>query len=277
MSEQEDPRLAVEIGGESVGAHLDHAIEQGAIVRYDDGSLGFPNDREQSALVGRNGGFLQKLGAYRPSCGFLNDFLFDHAYAEAAVPFGCRNCFKIKIVSDTLRALMSVKDIAESSGHTTKSGPEVDNPTNQALYATYLYFDGLGQARQAYKGIRESIDRHGNLGPGIVMTIKRGCSNYERACGPSDRYSFDPRLEAVEKYLSQRFAKRPRSPLHQEMVDAMRMLRMVQTAYRIGDETYADFTDGTPLYPPLVSYAPDETEAPLEEHAGGPAGSDHVA
>jgi hypothetical protein len=265
MSEKDDPQLAMQIGGRSVGANLDRAIEHGAITRHDDGSLGFPKIQEQSNTVGRNGGFLQKLGAYRPSCGFLNDFLFDHVYNQGAVPFGCRNCFKIKIVSDSLRALMFVKDIAESTGHTTKSGPEVDNPTNQALYATYLYFDGLGQARQAYKSIRESIDQHMDLGPGIVMTIKRGCSNYERACGPSDRYTFDPRLEAVEAYLFQRFAKRPRSPASQEMVDAMRLLRMVQTAYRIGDDTYKDFTDGAPLYPPLVSYSPD---GPAAEQAG---------
>ena len=73
--------------------------------------------------------------------------------------------------------------------------------------------------------------------------------------------TFDPRLEAVEAYLLQRLAKAPPSRLSQEMVDAARLLRLIATAYRIGDETYRDFTDGAPLYPPLVSYAPEEQPA----------------
>jgi hypothetical protein len=35
----------------------------------------------------------------------------------------------------------------------------------------------------------------------------------------------------------------------------MRMLRLVQIAYRIGDPTYKDFTGGNPLFPPSVDHA----------------------
>jgi hypothetical protein len=257
MSEQDDPRLAVVVAGRSVGAHLDRAIEAGVVIRYDDGGLGFADGGDSNNTVGRNGGFIQKTGQYRPPCTFLNRLLFEQAYAEAAVPIGCRNCYKIKVASGSLRQLMKMKDIAEASGYTTKSGSEVDNPTNSQLYNTYLYFDGLDQARRAYPGIRESIDRDPALGGGVVMTIKRGCSNYERKCGPSDQYAFDPNLEAVESYLLSRFAKRAPRDASSQVVDALRVLRMVETAFRIGDETYKDFTDGQPLYPPLVSYSPE--------------------
>jgi hypothetical protein len=105
------------------------------------------------------------------------------------------------------------------------------------------------------------------------MTIKRGCSNFERKCGPSDQYTFDPRLEALEAYLLQRFVKRPKAKtVPKEMVNAMRLLRMIETAYRIGDETYKDFTGGKPLFAPLVSYAPDEAGAgsqPVAAHQDG--------
>ena len=259
MSERDDPRLALEIAGESIGAHLDRAIERGAVIRHDDGSLSL---RQFDGEVDRRGRFIVKRGKTRRPCRFLNDFLFTHVYARETVPFGCRNCFKIKVASNTLRALMAVREIAEATEHTTKSGAEVDNPTNQQLYGTYVYFDGLDNARQAYEGIRDQIDRHDHLGPGVAMTIKRCCSNYERKCGPSDQYTFDPRLEAVEAYLLQRFV-RDQTPkkLPEGMTNALRVLSMVETAYRIGDDTYKDFTDGKPLYPPLVNYAPKEEEA----------------
>jgi len=262
MSERDDPRLAFEIGGQSIGAHLDRAIERGAVIRHDDGTLSLRQSGDGAGEVDRRGGFIVKRGLTRRPCRFLNDFLFAHVYAQGTVPLGCRNCFKIKVASSTLRALMAVKEIAEATEHTTKSGPEVDNPTNQQLYGTYLYFDGLESARQAYGGIREQIDQHEHLGPGVAMTIKRGCSNYERKCGPSDQYTFDPRLEAVEAYLLQRFVKdQPPKKLPERMTNALRILSMVETAYRIGDDTYQDFTDGKPLYPPLVSYSPHDEKA----------------
>jgi hypothetical protein len=267
VAEADDPRLAIVVGGESVGANLDRAIEAGAIVRGDDGRLSHPSGQGSAGVVGRNGGFIQKLGDYRPPCGFLNNFVFDHAYAEQAVPFGCRECFKIKVVSNNLRRLMDVKEIAEATGHTTKSGTEVDNPTNPHPYATYLYFRGLEEARNAYPGVRRSIDGRADLAPGVAITIKRGCSNYERKCGPSDQYTFDPRLEAVEAYLHQRFKKPDASPVNAETLDAMRMLRMVKTAYRIGDDTYRQFTGGQPLFPPVVAYPP-EADAPAPQPSG---------
>ena len=33
---------------------------------------------------------------------------------------------------------------------------------------------------------------------------------------------------------------------------ALRMLRLIEIAYRIGDETYKDFTGGKPLFAPMV-------------------------
>jgi hypothetical protein len=88
------------------------------------------------------------------------------------------------------------------------------------------------------------------------MTIKRGCSNYERKCGPSDRYTFDPGMEAAEAYLAERFVnERPAKRHAPEAVAAMRKLRLVQIAYRIGDPTYKDFTGGKPLFAPSVDHA----------------------
>jgi hypothetical protein len=256
--EADDPRLQVEVGGRTVGERLDAAIARGEVLRDAAGRLSLPTATAPGDDVGRKGGFIGRRGETDPFCGFLNGFLFAQAYGEAAVPFGCRRCFKIKVATRSLRALMAMKAIAEATRFTTKSGADVDNPANPHVYGTYLYFDGLDQAREAWRELRAAIDAHPALGPEVVATIKRGCSNYERKCGPSDRYAFDPRLEAAEASLAERFVDdRPPRGASKAAVHALRMLRLVQTAYRIGDETYADFTDGKPLFAPPVSYATD--------------------
>ena len=262
--ERDDPNLALIVGGRSVGEHLDAAIERGDVIRRGDGGLALAKPQSERDEVGRKGGFLGRAGANDRPCGFLNGFLFDNAYGQTQVPSGCRACFKVKISTRSLRALMAAKEIAETTPFTTKSGAAVDNPANSDRYSTYLYCDGLDEARTAYQGLRQVIDGDARLGPDVEITIKRGCTNYERKLGPSDRYAFDPGLEAVEAHLAQRFRDdRPERKASKAAVASLRMLRLIRTAYRIGDETYRDFTDGKPLVEPLISYSP-EPEPPAE-------------
>ena len=103
------------------------------------------------------------------------------------------------------------------------------------------------------------IDAHPKLGPGVKAVIKRGCTNYEHSCGPSDKYTFDPRLAEIEDYFFAQFAEnKPKT--NKEFDDADKLLKMVRTAYRIGDDTYKDFTGGKELFPPTVTYDPDDSE-----------------
>jgi hypothetical protein len=278
MSEADDPRLGLVVGGRSIGANLDAAIERGALARDAEGRLrlaerGYrrtgdagdagelaedtsPAGASLQAEAERGAGFLYRRRGEPLPCAFLNHFLFGQAYARAAVPLGCGACFKVKISTRTLRALMSAREIAERTDFTTKSGAQVDNPTNDSVYSTYIYVSGLEAARAVHASLRPQIDADPNLGAGVGMTVKRGCSNYERKCGPSDRYTFDPGLGAAEAYLAERFvSERPPKRHAPEAVAAMRMLRLVQIAYRIGDPTYKDFTDGKPLFPPSVDHA----------------------
>ena len=46
----------------------------------------------------------------------------------------CRDRFKIRITTRSLRALVAAKEIAEATPFTTKSGPDVDNPHNPSLH-----------------------------------------------------------------------------------------------------------------------------------------------
>ena len=243
--------LSIEIGGKTIGDRLAEAIAAGHVIVRPDGKFELAKQKPQD--------FIQKLGEFGRPCGFLNGFMFSHVYGKAAVPFGCRNCYKVKVTPSTLRQLMAVKEISKEFSCAAKSGAEVNDSDNQSLYGTYFFLLGLEKARAVYKKLRGMIDAHPKLGPGVKAVIKRGCTNYEHSCGPSDKYTFDPRLAEIEDYFFARFAEnKPKK--NKEFDDAAKLLKMVQTAYRIGDDTYKDFTGGKELFPPTVTYDPDDTE-----------------
>ncbi|MEI9991741.1 MAG: hypothetical protein WDM86_17085 [Rhizomicrobium sp.] len=242
--------------GRSVAENLEQAAESGALVRREDGRFELADFVSHPGKPSRLDPFIKDgpQGAF-PPCAFLNHFLFRQAYGESAVPFGCRDCYKVKVVSRSMRQLMAVRDIVKSLPCASKSGPEVDNPQNSSPYGTYLYLTGLGVAQAYYRKVREKIDQHSSLGPDTKMLVKRGCSNYEHRCGPSDKYTFDPRLEPLEAALATWFVA-PVLRFTREIRNALALTQMVRTAYRIGDETYKDFNGGRDLVQPTVNYAP---------------------
>jgi hypothetical protein len=249
------PLSAVIAGGRTISENLDRAVASGAVIEHPDGRYELAEWASGKPPVLDL--FMRPLSrATSLPCAFLNRFLFRYAYAQATVPLGCAACYKVKVVSRSLRQLMAVKDLAEALPYPTKSGAEVDNPENSHPYGTYLYLDGLDQARAVYRTLREQIDTHRQLGPDVQMLIKRGCTNYERKCGPSDQYSFDPALEAVEAELSKRFI-RPVQTLPPKFRNPFKLIEIIKIAYRIGDETYKDFTQGKNLVPPTVAYPPE--------------------
>lgn len=91
------------------------------------------------------------------------------------------------------------------------------------------------------------------------MLIKRGCTNYERKCGPSDHYTFEPKLEEIETALLSQFVKpaAPEQRLDRKRQDAIRFINLMQIAYRIGDDSYKEFNGGRSLYRPTITYSPD--------------------
>lgn len=253
-----DALLATMTAGQgTMAGNLAHAIESGAVIAHDDGRLELSEARSGRRAPARLDGFLRSVATrtHLP-CAFLNRFLFQQVYAHSVVPYGCRTCFKVKVATPTLRALMAMRDIAETIPHPSKSGPEVDNPTTPHRYATYFYLDGLDQARAVYTLLRERIDASPGLEAGLEMFIKRGCTNYELNCGPSDQYQFDPALELVEAELARRFVP-PELPHDERMRNAARLVDIIRVAFRIGDETYRDFTGGATLGKSTVRYAPE--------------------
>ena len=255
--EEEQEILSMKFGGRTIRESLEAAIAAGRVIRHPDGKLSLPPGPPMHPRQFTNGGKLDR------DCTFLNPFMFQTLYNESSVPLGCAACYKLKVETQTMRQLMAVKKIADGFEYRARSAAEVDRRDNPSLYSTYFYLTGLDQAREVYKQVRAKVDAAPALGPSIKMIIKRGYTNYEHACGPSDRYTFDPRLEAVEMYFRKRYAPPTRPPRPaRKYRDAVALLDTARIAFRIGDKTYKDFTGGQEVFPPTVSYDPDGIDEP---------------
>jgi hypothetical protein len=245
MTKTPNEILNLRIGANSVGETLRRAIDAGGLVENIDGTLQLKKDRKQDV------NWMHVSNGPPLGCGFLMGFLFRHAYAESAVPQGCSNCFKVKAVLGTLRELVAAWEIGKRVQCRSKWGVDLNNPYSQNIYAGYFYTGGLDAARALFKDVRQAFNENPKVGRDVPMTIKRGCSEYEAALGPSDRYKFAPQMEQLESYLRSRFRER-KAEYHPGLVVA----HWIETAFRIGDDTYLDFTGGKRLREKTMTYDP---------------------
>ena len=241
-----DEVMELRVGGASIADNLRAAIEAGSLVENADGTL-------QLADHGPDPGDWITVHHRPPmDCEFLFGLMFRHAYAKSAVPHGCQACYKVKVLPNTLRELVAAWEIGRQIACTSKWGIDLYNPYSQNVYAGFFYATGLDEARDVYKAARAAFDADPRLGPALSMIIKRGCSEYEARVGPSDRWQFTPDMAVVEERLRAKFRrsgrKLDRAPLT--------VMRWIEFAFRSGDETYMDFTQGRRLRPPAVTYEP---------------------
>jgi len=253
MTKSPEELLAMQFGGATVAENLRAAIEAGTLVENDDGTLELAADPHFRPVRWMRVQNTSKHEPPAPDSHFLSQVMFEQAYARSAVPYGCRECYKVKAVPRTLRQLVAAWGIAKHIQCRSKWGIDLDNPYSQDVYAGYFYTTGLDRARALFKVVREAFDADAKLGPHVPLTIKRGCSEFEAKLGPSDQYTFAPELEELETYLRSKFRKRRgRDNLN------IALAYWIDVAYRIGDDTYLDFTGGKRLRPKMVTYDPRE-------------------
>ncbi len=237
------------VAGRTVGASWAVAEAAGQLI-----SIG--QERRWSVPPGRRpSAWIKVIRDRNRPCKFQM-VMFEHVYQRQRVPAGCELCFKVKVVPRTLRQLMAVHETGEQLPYTYKCGLDAPAHATSGIYGAYFFLDGLPAAREAYAHVRKAVNAHPKLGPEVPVFIKRGCTEFEIHCGPSDQYIFSDETRQIEAQLLplvDDHLERPESRLQRQQT----LLYWIQTAYRLGDQTYLDFTGGRPLYPPTVQYSPE--------------------
>lgn len=243
----------------TVHENLERAIADGSLIKLPDGGLALPQpERVYRSLCVKSIRYME--------CLFLKGFLFNQAYNQTSVPFGCRNCFKVKVFPQDFRGLIALLDILEKAPYQSKCGayPYLYNPLSRNSYAGFIYLDGLAAAKIALQDLRATVNAHPSLGKTVPLTIDRGCSHFKDTCGPPDKWTFREEMSKLEDDLFARYRKAPLEPVDYQQRKMAAIAHWIEFARSSGDDTYLELMNMKPQHkssPYPVEDVADKTAA----------------
>ena len=110
------------------------------------------------------------------------------------VPEFCKlRCYKVVVKTRNFLDAMSFRNAVLAAPHATgglvtlqgKVGID-EREYTEGHFNGFIYCDGLEDARKKYVVVRELLDEHVDDGENIPVIIKRTCTEFERAHGPTD-------------------------------------------------------------------------------------------
>lgn len=168
------------------------------------------------------------------------------------IPARCQECWKVVARPNTLTELFKVSDLQQESGKPSKAGIETRNTVN-GLYGAYWYNNSLESGLECKDYIQKLMEE--KIGDDINVFLKRGCTEFEHRFGDSTKWVVTEESERMEELLKENlvFEDFPNVKQPWYVVDYVKGT-WVEWAYAHGDFTYANFTDGKPLYPGYIKY-----------------------
>jgi len=175
------------------------------------------------------------------------------------IPSYCRECYKVVVMPRTLVELFDLYELQREMGVFCKCGIELRR-TDTRLYGGYFYCIGQKQGNERYKQVRALVNDH--LSPETEVILKRYCTEYEIGPdnqGPSDELPDLTKEELeFEEYVLDHFPPVGFGTKQPDYLTASVMVDWIHHAYMhskaSGDLSYQEFTDGSPLFKPVVTY-----------------------
>lgn len=233
-------------GQKDIVSLVKHLLDSGAYRMREDGKL------VGDMTMGWDSPWEHVVHSHHLDCNLWHKIMFDQL-GRKFVPSKCQNCYKVVVRPKNLRQLFALRNIEVRLGRPAKLGIET-RETVHGNYGGYFYNLGMEEGLERYKEVRKAVDEDEVMGPDVGVLLKRACTEFEHAFGDSDKWEITDAQMEVEKLVEEWFANdiiyrvQPPHIVH-------RVHRgWIQYAYKIGDPTYADFTNGEPLYPPYVTY-----------------------
>jgi len=188
---------------------------------------------------------------------------------ERFVPSKCQECFKVVVRPRSVKELFALENLQLRLNLPSKCGLEIRGSV-PALYGGYFYNQGLAAGLNCYREVRRAVNEDKHLGPDVGIILKRGCTEFEMECGPSDKWRISEvqlKFEAlVDRYVVRDDVIREQ-PEH--LVWHIHR-KWIEFAYAHGDLSYLEFTDNQPLYPPVVTYHHLAEQQPSVPETGSP-------
>jgi len=196
------------------------------------------------------------------------DFYKDVDTLHDIIPSPCRCCWKVVVMPKTLKQLFQLLQIEDAMAKADaycycKCGIELRQDVERN-YGGYFYCNSLSQGLERLEQVRANVKANMEDGENVPVILKRGCTEYERKYGPSDKWdelaekgNWDAlfnRLLAVFK-IDKQFHKQPL------LVQKHIIMKWFAHATSIGDPTIPELNGGQKMYPGYVTYEmPKEKE-----------------
>ena len=208
------------------------------------------------------------------NCGLWHQITFNMVsmtlpVAERFVPRHCQNCWKVVCKPRTLEQLFNLLELEKSLGRPSKCGIEQRDSVH-GLYGGYFYNKGKEAGLECYEAVKEAIAENEVLAPLLAeadadgrttrLILKRACTEFEHACGPSDKWVVTPEQNAIEDLIDRWVVSDGLELQQPDNVVWNVKRRWIEFAYKNGDQTYLRYTGGKPLYPDYVTYHQKETD-----------------
>ena len=192
-------------------------------------------------------------------CGLYHQVFFNclnhiHSY--------CRECYKVVVRPRNLVEQFDWYEVQRTILDTPcKLGIE-RRDTVGSLYGAYHYFRGKKAGQEGYKYLRSLADEY--LSKETPAILKRYCTEFEiTESGENHPSNKTPDITKDEKAWEESIENLFSEPdgikgivgggYPLDMI-AHVMKSWIHWAYQNGDQTYKEFTDGSPLFPPYVTY-----------------------
>jgi hypothetical protein len=186
----------------------------------------------------------------KSDCYLWHSIIFDVC---GFIPTGCLSCFKVVVRPKTLKQLFALLDLQLTMGRPCKCGIEV-RETVRGLYGGYFYNRSLESGLQCYQDVKNAMSEDSILSPlADSIILKRGCTEFEMACGRSDEWEITQDNYNVELKLNELIIKKAALPQPEWVLNHIHA-NWIKWAWRNGDSTVDEFTGGIPLFKPVVTY-----------------------
>ena len=176
----------------------------------------------------------------------------------------CHECYKVCITPRIVSELIMLEEWQSSLDVPCKCGIELREFVPK-LYGGYFYCRGVDEGRERYREVKRfayDAAKTRGLPPESAMpvSLKKGCSEFERACGPSDKWVTTEESLELEQWMAEKIDYDPfgDSPQPEVVKESVR-LAWLKWAHMHGDMSYVQYTpDKQPFSAPFVTYHEEE-------------------
>ncbi len=234
------------------------------VVRKSDGKLKIPD----TAQIAINTPWIFNGAGFGYDCYYWTKVIFNTLSKNVKgrfVPRHCQNCWKVVVKPRTLEQLFALLELQQKSGLHSKCGIELRDSV-PGLYGGYFWNRGKEAGLRCYDTVLDLMKTNKILSPLLDevdnndkttrIILKRGCTEMEHACGPSDKWEITPAQNALEDLAATFVVQDTENLTQQDHLIWDVQQRWIEWAWKNGDPTYALYTDGEPLYPAYVIYHP---------------------